>query len=137
MRTFDLITGESLFVKDLRVVRWEQYELDREMPFQAMWYSVPPGSESPLDQHPELELSIVVAGTAHVLAGDAVHEIKQGNAFLLSSTEAHVVQNRSADTEADRLQRLLDASGNRRPGHWGGERIEQRHQTGRGRGSRP
>lgn len=99
MRTFDLITGESLFVKDLRVVRWEQYELDREMPFQAMWYSVPPGSESPLDQHPELELSIVVAGTAHVLAGDAVHEITQGNAFLLSSTEAHVVQNRSKDEQ--------------------------------------
>jgi quercetin dioxygenase-like cupin family protein len=99
MRTFDLITGESLFVKDLRVVRWEQYELDREMPFQAMWYSVPPGSESPLDQHPELELSIVVAGTAHVLAGDTVHEIKQGNAFLLGSTEAHVVQNRSEDEQ--------------------------------------
>jgi quercetin dioxygenase-like cupin family protein len=99
MRTFDLITGESLLVKDLRVVRWEQYELDREMPFQAMWYSVPPGSESPIDQHPELELSIVVAGTAHVLVGDAVHEIPHGNAFLLSSTEAHVVQNRSADQE--------------------------------------
>jgi quercetin dioxygenase-like cupin family protein len=99
MRTFDLITGESLFVKDLRVVRWEQYELDRELPFQAMWYSVPPGSESPLDQHPERELSIVVAGTAHVLVGDAVHEIRQGNAFLLGSTEAHVVQNRSADQE--------------------------------------
>ena len=99
MRTFDLITGESLLVKDLRVVRWEQYELDRELPFQAMWYSVPPGSESPLDQHPELELSIVVAGTAHVLVGAAVHEIRQGNAFLLGSTEAHVVQNRSADQE--------------------------------------
>ena len=97
MRTFDLITGESLFVKDLRVVRWEQYGLDREMPFQAMWYSVPPGSESPIDQHPELELSIVVAGTAHVLVGGVVHEVTTGNAFLLGSTEAHVVQNRSAD----------------------------------------
>ncbi|TDU86915.1 cupin domain [Kribbella voronezhensis] len=97
MRTFDLITGESLFVKDLRVVRWEQYELGGQMPFQAMWYSVPPGSESPIDQHPELELSIVVAGTAHVLVGGAEHEITHGNAFLLSSTEAHVVQNRSDD----------------------------------------
>jgi quercetin dioxygenase-like cupin family protein len=99
MRTFDLITGESLFVKDLRVVRWEQYDLDRHLPFQAMWYSVPPGSESPLDTHPELELSIVVAGTAHVIAGGTEHEIRQGNAFLLSSTEHHVVQNRSADVE--------------------------------------
>ncbi len=99
MRKFDLITGESLFVKDLRVVRWEQYELDRQLPFQAMWYSVPPGSESPLDTHPELELSIVVAGTAHVIAGGTEHEIRQGNAFLLGSTEHHVVQNRSADQE--------------------------------------
>jgi quercetin dioxygenase-like cupin family protein len=97
MRTFDLIAGESLLVKDLRVVRWEQYELGGQMPFQAMWYSVPPGSESPIDQHPELELSIVVAGTAHVLVGGEVHEITHGNAFLLSSTEAHVVQNRSDD----------------------------------------
>jgi quercetin dioxygenase-like cupin family protein len=97
MRTFVLASGESLLVNDLRVVRWEQDELGRQMPFQAMWYSVPPGSESPIDQHPELELSVVVAGTAYVLVGDAVHEIPHGNAFLLSSTEAHVVQNRSAD----------------------------------------
>lgn len=97
MRTFDLSSGDSQFVNDIRVVRWEQYKLGRQMPFQAMWYSVPPGSESPLDQHPELELSVVAAGTAHVLVGDAVHEIRQGSAFLMSSTEAHVVQNRSAD----------------------------------------
>uniref|UniRef100_UPI0007B17678 Cupin 2 conserved barrel domain protein n=1 Tax=Kribbella flavida (strain DSM 17836 / JCM 10339 / NBRC 14399) TaxID=479435 RepID=UPI0007B17678 len=97
MRTFDLVTGESLFVNDLRVVRWEQYGLGTAMPFQAMWYSVPPGDESPIDQHPELELSIVVAGTAHVTVGDTVHEVPHGNAFLLNSLEAHVVQNRSAD----------------------------------------
>ncbi|TWD83536.1 cupin domain [Kribbella amoyensis] len=97
MRTFELVSGESLFVNDLRVVRWEQYGLGAELPFQAMWYSVPPGSESPTDQHPELELSIVVAGTAHVLVGGEVREVPQGDAFLLGSEEAHVVQNRSAD----------------------------------------
>jgi quercetin dioxygenase-like cupin family protein len=97
MRTFDLPTGESLFVNDLRVVRWEQYGLGSTMPFQAMWYSVPPGDESPIDQHPELELSIVVAGTAHVLAGGREIEVPHGNAFLLDSKEAHVVQNRSTD----------------------------------------
>lgn len=58
-----------------------------------------PGSESPVDQHPELELSVVVAGTAYVVVGGREHVVPQGNAFLLSSTEAHVVQNRSADTE--------------------------------------
>ncbi|MFC0629289.1 cupin domain-containing protein [Kribbella deserti] len=97
MRTFDLATGSDQFVKDIRVVRWEQYELGKELPFQAMWYSVPPGSESPLDQHPELELSVVVAGTAHVLSGEKVHAVEQGSAFLLSSTETHIVQNRSTD----------------------------------------
>lgn len=95
MRKFDLSSGESLLVNDIRVIRWEQYRLGRQMPFQAMWYSVPAGSETPLDQHPELELSVVVAGTAHVLVGDAVHEIRQGSAFLLDSAEAHVVENRS------------------------------------------
>jgi mannose-6-phosphate isomerase-like protein (cupin superfamily) len=97
MRTFDLSTGDDQYVKDIRVVRWEQYALERDLPFQAMWYSVPPGSECPLDQHPELELSVVVAGTAHIVAGGKEHEIPQGNAFLLNSTEAHVVRNRSAD----------------------------------------
>ncbi|TDO49894.1 mannose-6-phosphate isomerase-like protein (cupin superfamily) [Kribbella sp. VKM Ac-2527] len=97
MRTFDLDTGESLYVNDLRVVRWEQYGLGANLPFQAMWYSIPPGDQSPVDQHPELELSIVVAGTAHVLIGDSVQEIRHGNAFLLDSKEAHVVQNRSED----------------------------------------
>ncbi|WP_328994963.1 cupin domain-containing protein [Kribbella sp. NBC_01245] len=96
MRTFDLATGTDQFVKDIRVVRWEQYELGKQMPFQAMWYSVPPGSESPLDQHPELELSVVVAGTAHVVSGDDEHAVPQGSAFLLNSTETHIVQNRSA-----------------------------------------
>lgn len=97
MRTFDLSTGDDQYVKDIRVVRWEQYALEWDLPFQAMWYSVPPGSESPVDQHPELELSVVVAGTAHVVVGGKEHEVRQGDAFLLSSTEAHVVQNRSAD----------------------------------------
>ena len=97
MRTFDLSTGTDLYVKDIRVVRWEQYALERELPFQAMWYTVPPGSESPVDQHPELELSVVVGGTAHVVAGDHEYDVQQGDAFLLSSTEEHVVQNRSAE----------------------------------------
>lgn len=95
MRSFDLTTGTDQFVKDIRVVRWEQYELGKQMPFQAMWYTVPPGSESPLDQHPELELSVVVAGTAHVLTGTEEHAVPQGSAFLLSSTETHIVRNKS------------------------------------------
>jgi len=33
MRTFDLSTGEDQYVKDLRVVRWEQYGLERDLSF--------------------------------------------------------------------------------------------------------
>ena len=44
------------------VTRWEQFGLDSELPFKAMWYSVPPNSSSPPDQHPEVELSLVITG---------------------------------------------------------------------------
>jgi quercetin dioxygenase-like cupin family protein len=58
---------------------------------------VPPASSIAPGCHPELELSIVVAGTAHVEVGGAVIEIAAGNAFLLESEEAHIVHNRTAD----------------------------------------
>jgi mannose-6-phosphate isomerase-like protein (cupin superfamily) len=67
------------------------------MPFGAMWYTVPPGSASVLDCHPELELSIVVTGTAHVEIGGQITEVTTGNAFLLDSEEAHVIHNRASE----------------------------------------
>src|SRR5918994_2131629 len=62
-----------------------------------MWYSVPPGSSSPTDCHPELELSVVVDGTASVEVGGQVTDVGQGDCFLLDSSEPHVIHNRSAD----------------------------------------
>lgn len=67
------------------------------MPFQAMWYTVPPRSSSPQDRHPERELSVVISGTAHVETGATVTEVAAGECFLLESEEAHVIHNRSAD----------------------------------------
>jgi uncharacterized cupin superfamily protein len=98
MRMFDRKGSESYLVRDIGVTRWEQYELGGTMPFQAMWYTVPPGSHSPRDQHPEMELSLVVAGTAHVEVAGVITEVGHGAAFLFDSEEAHIVHNRSEDT---------------------------------------
>jgi len=67
------------------------------LPFQAMWYSVRPASSSSRDCHPEVELSIVISGTASVEAGGKIVDVTPGSAFLLDSEEAHVIHNRSAE----------------------------------------
>jgi uncharacterized cupin superfamily protein len=100
MRTFETRRTEFSQVGPITVARWEQYQIgDGVMPFGAMWYIVPPGSSSVRDCHPEFELSIVVSGTAQVEASGTVTEVGAGNAFLLSSEEAHVIHNRSADEQ--------------------------------------
>lgn len=97
MRHFVSETADSHPVGVVDVARWEQYGLDGTLPFQAMWYSVPPASSSPQDRHPEVELSVVVSGTASVETGGRVTDVAQGSCFLLDSEEAHVIHNRSAD----------------------------------------
>ena len=98
MRHFASESAESYAVGVVDVARWEQFGLGDLLPFQAMWYSVPPGSSSPRDQHPELELSVVIDGTAVVEASGDLTDVAQGSCFLLGSEEAHVIHNRSADT---------------------------------------
>src|SRR5215470_2540659 len=97
MRTFDKGAADTYLVDRVTVARWEQYSLGGSLPFQAMWYTVPPDSSSPRDCHPEVELSLVVSGSAAVEAGGTVTEVPPGSAFLLDSQEAHVVHNRSTD----------------------------------------
>jgi mannose-6-phosphate isomerase-like protein (cupin superfamily) len=79
------------------VARWEQYGLQDTMPFGAMWYTVPAGQSSLLDCHPELELSIVVEGTAFVECNATVTEVPRGAAILFESEESHVIHNRALD----------------------------------------
>lgn len=93
MRTFTSTTAESYLVADIKVVRWEQYGLGDAMPFNAMWYTVPPGSTSPADSHPELELSIVLDGRVTVSVDDCAADIEAGTAFLIEGGETHVVRN--------------------------------------------
>jgi quercetin dioxygenase-like cupin family protein len=94
LRTFDNTTAESYLVADIEVVRWEQYGLGDAMPFNAMWYTVPPGSTSPADCHPELELSVVLSGSATVSVGDgSAVVVERGGAFLIDSDETHTLHN--------------------------------------------
>jgi mannose-6-phosphate isomerase-like protein (cupin superfamily) len=95
MRHFVSESAESYAVGEVDVARWEQFGLGDVMPFNAMWYTVPPGISSPRDCHPELELSVVISGTAAVETGGTITEVAKGSCFLLDSEEAHVIHNRS------------------------------------------
>lgn len=99
MRHFVCGVAESNAVGQVDVARWEQYSLGNALPFQAMWYSMRPGITSSQDCHPEVELSIVLTGTASVEVGGEITEVTAGSAFLLGSEEPHVIHNRSAGEE--------------------------------------
>jgi hypothetical protein len=85
MRHFASGSAKSSLVGSVDVARWEQYGLGGTLPFDAMWYTVPPSSSSPRDCHPQVE------------ADGQRTEVAQGSAFLLDSEEAHVIHNESAD----------------------------------------
>jgi|GEM_PF-2727161 len=97
MRHFASGSAKSYLVGTVEVTRWEQYSLRDTLPFQAMWYTVPPGASSPQDCHPEFELSVVISGTASVETGGRITEVAAGSCFLLDSGEAHIIHNRSGE----------------------------------------
>jgi quercetin dioxygenase-like cupin family protein len=97
MRTFDSSSAASATVGPLDIARWEQYGLGEKLPFGAMWYTVPAGRSSLRDCHPELELSLVLNGTAFVECGGRITEVPTGSAILFDSEEPHIVHNRSHD----------------------------------------
>jgi mannose-6-phosphate isomerase-like protein (cupin superfamily) len=97
MRHFVCDSAESYTVGPVHVSRWEQYSLDGLMPFKAMWYHMPPHSSAPRDCHPELELDVVISGTASVEIGSQITEVTQGSAFLMDGGEAHTIHNRTSE----------------------------------------
>jgi quercetin dioxygenase-like cupin family protein len=99
VRVLDRTTARTRQVAGLQVTRWEQFELAERLPFQAMWYSVPPAASTYEDRHPEAELSLVVSGTATVEALGGVADVPAGQAFLLPAGAPHVVHNRSESEE--------------------------------------
>jgi mannose-6-phosphate isomerase-like protein (cupin superfamily) len=98
MRTLDCVSSHKVLVGSVDVARWDQYDLDGVMPFQAMWYSVPAGQSSSPDCHPEAELSVVLTGTAWVETADGIAAVHAGSAFLIDGDEPHTVHNRSGQS---------------------------------------
>ena len=97
MQSFVYSTAHKDKVESVDVARWEQYSGIAAMPFQAMWYSVPPSTKAPFDRHPEIELSMVLRGTAVVETDSGTSTVEQGNGFLLAGGEGHTVANPSPD----------------------------------------
>ncbi len=87
MRRFLHSRAESAPIGEVDVRRWEQFGLDSTLPFQAMWYTVPPGCSPAPDRHPEVELSLVLSGTASVEIGGEVTDVPAG---LRISTAANI-----------------------------------------------
>lgn len=99
MHVFNRSTAQASTTGAVEVVRWEQFQGADQLPFGGMWYSVAPGQSSPRDCHPDIELSLVLAGTAEVEAADGtITAVSQGSGFLLASGESHIVHNSSPDT---------------------------------------
>src|SRR3712207_9502472 len=96
MRKFDSSSALSDKIGFVDVARWEQYGLGSTMPFGAMWYSVMAGQSSPRDCHPELELSIVLSGTASVETGGGITDGPAGSAVLPDTEEAAALHKRPA-----------------------------------------
>jgi len=97
MQSFHYSASVKDAVENVDVARWEQYSTADGLPFKAMWYCIPPNERSPQDQHPEVELSLVLRGTATVETGGRRDTVQQGDSFLLASQEAHTVHNLSPD----------------------------------------
>jgi quercetin dioxygenase-like cupin family protein len=76
----------------IQIGRWTQYAGLPDMPFGAMWFTIPAGGRSRLDVHPETELAVVVSGEATFCAGDEELTAPAGTAVVLRPQEEHVVR---------------------------------------------
>jgi mannose-6-phosphate isomerase-like protein (cupin superfamily) len=88
---------ESYAIGVVDVFPLDNYPVGHRLPFGSLWYTLPPNSTSKQDCHPEVEMSIVVSGTASVEASGEITEVATGGIFLLDPEEAHIIHNRSAD----------------------------------------
>jgi quercetin dioxygenase-like cupin family protein len=98
MRHFVSGVADTVPVGVVDVARWDQYSLGGTMPFGAMWYTIPPGGSGTQDCHPDLELSLVLQGTATVEEHDGnLTQVRPGEAFLLGPNEKHIISNRTEE----------------------------------------
>jgi quercetin dioxygenase-like cupin family protein len=81
----------------IRVGRWAQYPDLGDLPFGAMWCVLDPGASSEPDHHPEIEMAVVVRGTARYSNDGRTVEAAAGSVILLEPEERHVIHNASPD----------------------------------------
>ncbi|GHF22282.1 cupin domain-containing protein [Streptomyces morookaense] len=91
MQTFTLDDSQLIHEYGIGIGRWEHRPKAEQMPFDAMWCRVPAHSASRQDQHPEVELAVVVAGTAVFAVDGKEVTAPPGTAVLLSPGERHVI----------------------------------------------
>ncbi|MDJ0346006.1 cupin domain-containing protein [Streptomyces sp. H10-C2] len=75
----------------IHIGRWEQYAAASGLPFSAMWCQVPANSHSVLDNHPEVELAVVVGGDAVFTVNGEDTPAPAGSAILLTPGDRHVI----------------------------------------------
>lgn len=81
----------------LDIARWSQFAAAGHLPFEAMWFVVPPRSASLPDEHPEAELAVVVQGSGDFETADRRVPATAGTAVLFGPGERHTVHNPSAE----------------------------------------
>lgn len=100
MRTYSTAGADLTHEYGIEIGRWAQYPGAQDLPFGAMWCVIPPGGHSHEDCHPEVELAVVVSGTARFeLPADpeSSADAPLGTAVLLDPNERHVYHNASQD----------------------------------------
>ncbi|MEV0622097.1 cupin domain-containing protein [Nonomuraea sp. NPDC050404] len=81
----------------IQIGRWSQYDGLPGLPFGAMWCVIPPASASAEDRHPEVELAVVMSGSADLTVAGRRDTGGPGTAFLFEPEEPHVIVNPSTD----------------------------------------
>jgi len=113
VQTFTLDESQLSHEYGIGIGRWERYAKEQQLPFDAMWCRIPAHSESVQDKHPEVELAIVLGGTAVFTVDGEDVTVEPGTAVLLSPGERHVIKAADESVRILSVYWLPDA-----PGSW-------------------
>lgn len=91
MQKFTVDEAQLTHEYGIQIGRWSQYAGVDALPFNAMWCEVPAHSDSATDNHPEVELAVVVGGDATFTVDGTDVPAPTGTAVLLSPGESHVI----------------------------------------------
>ncbi|WP_225447200.1 cupin domain-containing protein [Streptacidiphilus sp. PB12-B1b] len=113
MQTFAIGDKELTDEYGIQIGRWERYAGTGGLPFNAMWCQVPADSHSVVDSHPEVELAVVVGGSATFTVDGRDTAAPAGTAVLLRPGERHVI---TAGSEPVRILSIYWLPEDGRPG---------------------